>query len=105
MMSRLNQSNTGIALFSQRWGIPEIVGLCVLAAVQMRGAAALGYRIPSSPMPRPALQQPHHPQPAAPDKAVLGKRLDGVLATSRAEPARGHPHRRHGVAVQLDEKN
>src|SRR5258708_38420216 len=104
MMSRLNQSNTGIALFSQRWGIPEIVGLCV-RAVQMRGAPALGYRIPSSPMPRPALAQPDHRQPAAPDQAVLGKRLDGVLTTGRTEPARGHPHRRHGVAVQGAEES
>src|SRR6476660_8079260 len=104
MMSRLNQSNTRAALFSGRWGTPEIVGFHVLA-MDVRRSATFGYWIPSSPMPRPALQQPHHRQPTAADQAVLGKRLDGVLATSRAEPARGHPHRRHGVAVQLDEKN
>src|SRR5215208_6356065 len=106
MMSRLNQSNTRFALFSQRWAIPDIVsGPCVLAVVHMRGAAALGYRVPSSPMPWAALQQPRQRQPAAPDQAVLAQRLDRILATGRSEPARGQPHRRHGVAIQLDEED
>src|SRR3977135_628755 len=104
MMSRLNQSNTRAALFSGRWATTEIVGSCVLA-MDVRRSATFGYWIPSSPMPRPALQQPHHRQPTAADQAVLGKRVDRVLATGRTEPARGHPHRRHGVAVQLDEED
>src|SRR5829696_1244976 len=106
MMSRLNQSNTRFALFSQRWGIPEIVGgPCALTVVRVRGAAALRYRVPSSPVPWPTLQQPHHREQAAPDQAVLAQRLDRVLATGRREPARGQPHRRHGMAVQLDEED
>src|SRR5258705_9049698 len=101
MTSRLNQSNTRLALSSQRWGIPEIVGgVCVLAAVYVRGAATLGYRVPSSPMPRTTLQQPHHRQPATSDQAVFGERLDGVLAAGRTEPARRQAHRRHGMAGQ-----
>src|ERR1700737_4799970 len=104
MMSRVNQSNTRAALFSRRWGSPEIVGFCVLG-VDVRRAATFGYWIPSSPMPRPALEQPHHRQPTATDQAVLGERVYRVLATAGTEPARGHPHRRHGVAVQLDDED
>src|ERR1700737_906698 len=104
MMSRLNQSNTRAALFSGRWGTPEIVAFGVLA-MDVRRSATFGYWIPSSPMPRPTLEQPHHRQPTATDQAVLGERVDRVLATGRTEPARRHPHRRHGVAVQLDQED
>ena len=69
----------------------------------MRGVATFRYRVPSSPMPWPALQQPDHRQPSALDDAVLGQRLHRVLATGRREPTRRQPQRRDGVAVQLDD--
>ena len=56
-------------------------------------------------MPRSALQQPHHRQPAAPDQAVLAERVHRVLATGRGEPARRQPQRRDHVAVQLDDED
>src|SRR3984957_200665 len=106
MMSRLNQLNTGLAFPLLRWGIPEVVGgWCALRDVPTGAIAALGYRVPSSPMPWPALEQPHRGQPAAPDQPVLAQRIDRVLTASRAEPARRQPHRRDGVAVELDDED
>src|SRR5882672_10383617 len=104
MMSRLNQSNTRAALFSRRSGTPEIVGFCILA-MDVRRSATFGYWIPSSPMPRSALQQPDHRQPTATDQAVLGERVNRVLTTGRTEPTCWHPHRRHRMAIQLDEED
>src|SRR5690242_20231469 len=101
MKSRLNQSNTRFALPLLRWAVPEMVGFCTLIA---RGAAALWYRVPSSPMPWSTLQQPHNRQPAAPRQAILGERVDRVLTTRRTEPACGQPHWRDRVAIQLDQK-
>src|SRR5690242_14458192 len=96
MKSRLNQLNTSLAF---HFG----AGLCALTLVTRQ--AALGYRVPSSPMPRTALQQPHRRQPPAPQQPVLRQRLDCVLATGRTEPARRQSHRRDGVTVELDQKN
>jgi hypothetical protein len=105
-MSRLNQLNTGLAFPLLRWGIPQIVsGLCVVHDVHTRVTAALGYRVPSSPMPWPALEQPHRGQPATPDQPVLAQRIDRVLTASRAEPTGWQPHRRDGAAVELDQED
>ena len=67
--------------------------------------APLGYWVPSSPMPRPALPEPDHGQPTPPDHAVLRQRIHGVLTTRRREPARRQSQRRDGVAVELDEED
>src|ERR1044071_6799110 len=105
MKSRLNQSNTRFALPLLPWAIPEMVGgFCALALV-LRGAMALGYWVPSSPMPRSTLEQPHRGQPPATHQPVLTQRVDGVLTAGRGEPACGQPHRRNGVAVELDEED
>src|SRR5262245_56516975 len=105
MKSRLNQSNTRFALPLLPWAVPEMVGgLCALALV-LHGAMALGYWIPSSPMPRSTLEQPHHGQPSPADQPVLTERLDRVLTTGGSKAAGGQPHRRNGVAVELDEKD
>src|SRR5215208_5335577 len=106
MTSRLNQSNTRFALSSQCWGVPQLVGArCLIAAVCMRDVAALRYWVPSSPMPRTTLQQPDYGQPSTPYQAVFGERLDRMLTTGRAEPARRQPHRRNGVAIQVDHED
>ncbi len=76
-------------------GCPGVVGgrsdLSECSPASPRNSCAappLRYRVPSSPMPRAALQQPHHGQPAAPEEAVLGQRVHRVLAARRSEPAR-----------------
>src|ERR1700754_2402703 len=97
MKSRLNQLNTRFALPLLRWAVPEMVVL--------RGAMALGYRVPSSPMPRSTLQESHHGQPSPADQPVLAQGLDRVLTAGGNEAACGQPHRRDHVAVELDEKD
>ena len=110
-MSRLNQLNTRLALYSHP-GLPRcrrrrrICRMLVGVPAQFtRGAATLRYRVPSSPMPRPAFQQPHRGQPAALEEAVLGQRVHRVLAARRGEPARRQAQRRNGVAVELDDED
>ena len=56
-------------------------------------------------MPRATLGQPDRRQPTTTEQSVFGECLDGVLAAGGAEPAAGQTHRRHHVAVQLDEKD
>lgn len=70
-----------------------------------RNCPALRYRIPSSPMPWSALHQPGCSQPAPPQQAVFGQRLDGVLTTGRDEPAGRRSQRRHHMPVQLDQED
>ena len=101
MKSRLNQSNNGTALPSLRWGAPGIVDSGALRTTSV----ALGYWVPSSPMPRTALRQAHHRQPPATDQPVLGERLDRVLTARGGESTRWQPQRRNGVAVQLDQED
>ena len=109
MKSRLNQLNTRLALCSRcrvprhRRLRPDPSGARLRRAQFVSAAATLRYRVPSSPMPRTALQQPHHRQPAAPHHAVLRQRVDRVLTTRRREPARRRPQRRDHVPVQLDD--
>ena len=62
----------------------------------------LRYGIPSSWMPRTALQQSHQRQPRTPDHAVMLQRVHRILATRRGEPARRRAQRRDHVPVQLD---
>src|SRR6476661_8498008 len=108
MMSRLNQLNTRLALCSRYRGTPDTVGGVRISPMLACGparftcvAAAFRYRVPSSPMPWSALQQPDHCQPSALDDAVLGQCLNCVLATRRREPTRRQPQRRDRVAIQL----
>src|SRR6478609_9206147 len=96
MKSRLNQSNTRFALPLLHWAVPEMVVL--------RGAMALGYRVPSSPMPRSILQESHHGQPSPADQPVLAQGVNRVLTAGGSEAARGQPHRRDHVSVELDEE-
>src|SRR5690349_7891605 len=93
MMSRLNQLNNRVAPRVVDGGAPRV------------SRAALGYWVPSSPMPRTAFHKPDHRQPPAPDQSVLGQGLDGVLTAGRLEPARGQAQRRDGVSIELDEED
>lgn len=69
------------------------------------GCRALWDRVPSSPMPRPAFQQPYRREPTAAHQPVLGQCVDGVLATGRGESTRRQPQRRDGVPVQLNHED
>ena len=73
--------------------------------VVLRGAMALGYRVPSSPMPRSTLQESHHGQPSPADQPVLAQGVNRVLTAGGSEAARGQPHRRDHVTVELDEED
>src|SRR5262245_34755624 len=103
MKSRLNQSNTRFALPLLHWATPEMVGGLYALALVLRGAEALGYRVPSSLMPRSTLQQPDHRQPSPADQPVLAEGIHRVLTTGGSEPTAGQPHRRDHVAVELDD--
>src|ERR1700754_2030206 len=105
MTSRLNQLNTRLELPYLHRAHPAIVDGCGVFSSFMRVVATLRYRIPSSPMPRSALAQPNHRQPAATHETEFGQGVDRVLATGRREPARRQSQRGHRVAVQLNEKD
>ncbi len=62
----------------------------------------LRYGIPSSWMPRTALQQSNQRQPHTTGHAVMLQRVHRVLTTGRGEPARRRAQRRDHVSVQLD---
>jgi hypothetical protein len=105
-MSRLNKSNDKrLTLPSRRYGAPgDADAFEVLPAIRVF-RAALRYWIPSSPMPWSTLREPGRGQPAPPNQAVLGKRVDRVLATGWNEATRRRSQRRHHVAVKLDHKD
>jgi hypothetical protein len=56
-------------------------------------------------MPGPALGEPGHREPTAPNHSVFGKGIHGVLTTAGYEPTARRPQRRHHVPVQLDHIN
>ena len=56
-------------------------------------------------MPWSALGEPGRSQPAPPNQAVLGKRIDRVLTAGRNESARRRAQRRDHVPVQLDQED
>src|ERR1700712_764544 len=93
MTSRLNQLNIGL--------VPATGGGITVG----RSVLALGYRVPSSPMPRTALQQADSGQPTAPHQPVLRQGVDRVLTAGRSEAAGRQAQGRDGVAVQLDGGN
>ena len=56
-------------------------------------------------MPRSTLGEPDHSQPTPPQQAVLGQRVDRILAARRNEATCRRPQRRDHVPVELDQRN
>ena len=56
-------------------------------------------------MPGSALGEPDHSQPTPPHQAVLGKRVNRILAARRNEATRRRPQWGDHVPVQLDQRN
>jgi hypothetical protein len=105
-MSRLKKSkDKRLTLPLLRWGPPGDAGAFKVRPAMRVFRTALRYWIPSSPMPWSTLGEPGRSHPAPPNQAVLGKRIDGVLAAGWNEATRWRSQRRHHVAVQLDHKD